>query len=190
MKQGRIVELIHAPDKEDAAHQLLARACGDAIEHDVHRIQLDGPPSHPLHAVFTRAGGAYHWHEADRGQVFMARLIKPRRLLKLVGKTLHGRARDAGLPSSCELGLMLENSRLRLRVTRQGAQLLSGKLGRSYLQCTAYQLTQLLLGHLNLADAIDQCRIRASTRVAQQTAAALFPQLPWWLPPWDFLPAP
>jgi predicted acetyltransferase len=190
VKQGRIVELIHDARHPQAADQLLGRACSDAIEQDVHRIQLEAPPWHLLHPLFAEAGGSCTRHEADRGEVFMVRLVKPRRLLQAMGTIFYHRARDAGLPAECELGLMLENARLRLRVGRDGTQLLCGKVGRSYLQCTAYQLTQLLLGHLDLPGAMDQGRIRASTQVAAQTAVALFPQLPWWFPPWDMLPVP
>jgi len=118
----------------------------------------------------------------------MARLPKPRLYLNALRATLYQRARAANLSSGCELGLMLDHGRLHLRVQRSGIALSSGKLGRSYLQCTATQLTQLLLGHIDLAAALKNGQVHASTRVAERTALALFPQIPWWHPSWDFLP--
>lgn len=186
---GRIVELIGSPGHPEATEQLLVRACGDAMEQDVHSIRLDGHPGHPLHELLANAGGQHICREADHSHVFMARLPKPRHYLKALGKILYQRARAANLSSGCELGLMLEHGRLYLRVHRSDVSLVSGKLGRSYLQCTASQLTQLLLGHVDLAAALRTGRIHASTRIAERTALALFPQLPWWHPSWDFLPA-
>ncbi len=188
-KGGRIVELIGAAEHPEAIRQLLLRACGDAIEQDVHSIRLDAPPGHPMHQLFVHAGGEHVCQEADRSYVYMARLPQPRELLKAIGPILYRRVREADFPSGCELGLMLEHGRIALRVQRSGVSLTSGRLGRSYLQCTAAQLTQLLLGHLDLQAALEAGRIRASTRIAERAALALFPQLDWWHPSWDFLPA-
>jgi hypothetical protein len=45
--------------------------------------------------------------------------------------------------------------------------------------------TRLLLGHLDLEEAVAAGRVRASTRVAQEAAAVLFPRLPLWRAPLD-----
>jgi len=41
------------------------------------------------------------------------------------------------------------------------------------------------MGHLDVRTAVDAGRLAVSTRVAQDVAAAIFPQLPIWRPPWD-----
>ncbi len=55
-REGRIVEMMCSREHPEASIQLLARVCGDAIERDFHRVQLDGPPDAPLHALFLAAG--------------------------------------------------------------------------------------------------------------------------------------
>jgi len=47
----------------------------------------------------------------------------------------------------------------------------------------------MLLGHLPLAEAVECGEVHVSTRLAFVTAAALFPPLPIWYPPWEELPA-
>jgi GNAT superfamily N-acetyltransferase len=187
--EGRIVETMCAGEHPEAALQLLARACGDAIEQDIARIQVDAPPGDPLHTVLRAAGGQYRHHEADNGLVFMANLFKPRAFLKLVSHQLQARVREAGLRRPCQLGMRLPDDKYRLEVTRRNVRLLKGSLGRSYLSCSRYDVAQLLLGHLDLPEAIASGRIAVSTRVAQELATTLLPRLPLWRPPWDELPA-
>jgi len=74
-------------------------------------------------------------------------------------------------------------------VSRRNVRLESGKLGRSYLTCSMAHLTQMLLGQLDVAAAVDEGHVEASTRNARELATILFPKLPFWRPPWDELPA-
>ena len=52
IKGEKIVELVTAPDRRKAAMELLARACGDAIEQDHRRISLHAPAGSPLLGYF------------------------------------------------------------------------------------------------------------------------------------------
>ena len=99
------------------------------------------------------------------------------------------RARLANLSLPCELGLLLDDQKYRLVLTRRSAKILPGKLGRSYLTCSSSNLTALLLGHEDLAHPAACPQLVFSTSVAQEIARTLFPQLPLWLPAWDDLPA-
>ena len=45
--------------------------------------------------------------------------------------------------------------------------------------------TRLLMGHLDINEAVEAGRVQASTRVGQEMAAALFPRLPLWRAPLD-----
>ncbi|MFV1964797.1 MAG: GNAT family N-acetyltransferase [Pirellulaceae bacterium] len=185
MRDTSIVELMTSPRHPQAASQLLARACRDAIEHDLHHVRLDAPPQHPLHGAFTAARGSRHFHEADQGEVFLFRLYEPLALLNRLSDELHLRARQAGLGLPSELGLCVDGEKHGLMLRPRSAKLASGKLGRSYLECSSIVLAQLLLGHLDIAAAAKAGRLSVSTRVAMQTAKALFPRLPFWRPPWD-----
>jgi hypothetical protein len=189
MREGRIVELVAAPQHEDAAAQLLSRACGDAIEHDLHYVRLDERPDEPLHRILAEAGGRYCGDESDHGEVTMVKLFDPLRLLVDSLELLHQRAKAADLSLPCDLGLMIEGTRYVISIRQRTVKLLQEKLGRSYLECRLTDLTQLLLGHLKVAEAVSAGRINASTRVAAETASVLFPQLPFWRPAFDELQA-
>jgi predicted acetyltransferase len=189
MHEGRIVELVAAPRHDEAAAKLLSRACGDAIEHDLHHVRLDAPCDDPLHAIFADAGGEQCFDESDHGEVTMVKLFDPMQLLRESLDTIHMRAKAAELRMPCELGLMIEGQRYALAIRPRAVKLLQEKLGRSYIECDMNSLTQLLLGHTNVEQAVDAGNIKASTRVATDTASLLFPQLPFWRPAFDELPA-
>ncbi len=188
-REGRIVEIMSSPDHPEASVQLLARACGDAIEKDFFHVRLDAPSEQPMHQLLIRAGGEHGYHEADQGMVFMASIFKPRRFLGVISRDLDRRAKEAGLPRPCQLGLFVDKEKYRLRVSRRSVELIPGTLGRSYLKCSLYELNQLLLGHLDVRSAVESGRLGVSTRVALEMADALFPRLPFWRPPWDDLAA-
>jgi predicted N-acetyltransferase YhbS len=189
-REGRILELVCSPEHPEAATQLMARVCGEAIERDFHHVRLDAAPNDRLPATFLAAGGTHARHEVDKGQVFMANLFRPRRWLKLLGQTLTERARAAEIRCPCQLGLLVNEEKYRLVLSRRQVQFMPGAVGRSYLRCTPYDIAQMLLGHLDIHEALVTGRLTASTRVAAELAAALFPRLPLWRPPWDDVPAP
>ena len=183
----KILELCSAPDCRKAVAELLARTCGDAIEHDRQTVLLHAPPGSPLHRVFRGAGGFRHHHEADRGEVHMARLLDPLKLLRWLCGELSRRAEEAGLPRPLELGLLVEGKKYLLEITRQGARAVSRRLGRSYLRLNVADFTRLLLGQLDWQGAQSEGRVVFSTGLAREAFPALFPRLPLWRPPLDDL---
>jgi GNAT superfamily N-acetyltransferase len=189
MKEGRIVELMHDADHPAAAPQLLGRACSDAIEQDAHYVRFDAPVGDPLHDVIARAGGELGYHESVNGEVCLIKLLDVHRLIELIGDQLAQRARDAGLNLPLELGLHIDGARYTLEVRSRSAKIKPGRSCRSYLELSSADLTQLLLGHLDVHVAVAAQRIAAATRVAVELACVLFPKLPLWRPPWDELPA-
>ena len=188
-RDARIVELMCSADHPDASVQLLGRACADAIESDFCHVRLDAPPHEALHTLVSRAGGDYAYHEADKGQVFMAHTLQLNRFLQFVGRDLVRRARQAGMPDPHRLGVLLNEEKYQLSLGHQGVHLSPGQLGRSYLKCSPYDLTQLLLGHVDVQHALASGRLRASTGVARETAEAVFSRTILWRSPWDDLPA-
>lgn len=189
VKDERIVELMTTGDCPRVAEQLLARACRDAIEHDTHHVRLDAAPNDPLHRVFKAAGGKQNYHESEAGEVWMVKVFDPIALLGTISSQVHRRAKDAGMTVPVELGVLLDGKKFTISIRQRVARLERGKLGRSYLECSRAKFTQLILGHLNVEAAIESGRLQASTRVAAETAAILFPQLPLWQPPFDSLPS-
>jgi predicted acetyltransferase len=184
-KEDHIIELMTMPGLETVAEQLLARACGEAIERDFHTVVLHAPPHDPLYRLFQFAGGSLYQHEAHQGEVFMARLLDPLGFLRALTPELHRRADEASLPRPCELGLLVEGQKYCVTLTRRSVKIGAKKIGRSYLRCNQAEFTRLVLGHVDLDEAISHGRLEASTRLAAEAARVLFPRLPFWRPPLD-----
>ncbi|GAG26427.1 unnamed protein product, partial [marine sediment metagenome] len=104
IRGGRILELMAEPGREagpygesgpckhSAAVELLARACDDAIEQGHNYVTYHGHPQDRLHDLFTAAGGTHHRDvRDDDGEVLMARLLQPSRVLHLLAPELHAR---------------------------------------------------------------------------------------------------
>jgi len=187
VKDERIVELMTSSDLPRVAEQLLDRTCRDAIEHDTHHVRLDASPNDPLHRIFTVAGGKQHYHESEAGEVWMVKVFDLLALFRTISSEVHRRAKAAGMTIPNDLGILLDGKKYTLSTRQRATRLEPGKLGRSYLECSVTELTQLMLGHLNVEASVKAGRLQASTRVAVETAAILFPQLPLWQPPFDSL---
>jgi predicted acetyltransferase len=186
-KEDRILELMAAPGNPAVAAELLARACSESIERDCHTVTLHAPPHDPQYELFRVAGGTQHHHEEHQGEVFMVKLLDPAGFLRAICPQLHERAERARLTRPCELGLWVEGQKYRLVATRRSVKVGRSRLGRSYLRLNQAELTRLVLGHVDLDESIAHNRMRASTRLALETARALFPRLPLWHPPVDDL---
>ncbi|MBL9123178.1 MAG: GNAT family N-acetyltransferase [Planctomycetaceae bacterium] len=186
LRDDAILEMMTSPDHPEAARELLVRACSELIERNHHQaITLHAPPDHPAHAWFESIGGIRQWREADGGRVGMARILDPLKFLERVAPQLHERAEAAGLDRPTELGLQVGRDKFRLIASRRSVKLGSPQLGRSYLTLGRGDFTRLLLGHLDIDEAIATGQVEASTRTARETARALFPRLPLWRSPLD-----
>jgi predicted acetyltransferase len=185
VRQGRVDELLASPDFPHAAVQILGRACGDSIERNRHTIEVETLPGDPLHRLMVEAGGTTNASESDGGEVQMVKILDPAAFVKAIEPALVERARAANLPPDCELGLFVDGIKRTLTVTRRGARLSTGRLGRSYLALKGNEFTRLLLGHNDIIEPVEQERIVPSTQIALETARVLFPRLPLWRPTWD-----
>jgi predicted acetyltransferase len=189
LRQERVIELLSAPGHPTANYQLLARACGDAIEHDRQDLIFNAPPHHPLHRLICSVGGVHHNQESEQGEVFMVNIVDPPKFLSIIAPELESRAKLAGVPREAELGLQVDDAKWRLVYTRRGFRVRPGKLGRSHLTMNRAEFTRLALGHGRVRETAFAGRIQASTRAALDLAEVLFPSLPLWHPIWDDLPA-
>jgi len=187
VRGGRILELMTTPGRSKPAVELLARACGDAIEQDRHAIVLCAPARSRLVKIFGEAVKRRRAAVADDGQVTMARLLDPLALLNRLGEDFCCRAAAAGLPRPLELGLLVEGRKYQIEVSQAGAHALANHVGRSYLRMNVADFTRLVLGQLDWATALADGRVVPSTALARHAARVLFPPLPLWHPPLDEL---
>lgn len=186
-RDDRIVELVASPKHPGVKERLLSRACGEAIEHDDHIVRLDLSPTDPLWNVVAAAGGRMHRDEVSGGEVTMVKLLDPVGFLRRLLPTLHARAQSGGLRRPTELGLVVDDLRLRVIATRRSVKVQKGPPGRALLKLSSADFTRLLLGHLDVPVAAAEKRVKASNRIAVELAAVLFPRLPLWHPPMDDL---
>ncbi len=187
VRQQRVVELLTDPAYPHAGPQLLARACSDAIERDQQEIDLEAPPSDPLHDFVAAADGEFCHREMDDQDVFMVRRPEMIGIARSVATLWESRVRESGALRACELGLLIGADKYLLTVGRRGTRLVAGRLSRNYIACSSTELTRLVLGHSDPAEAIDGGRLVASTQLALEWANLLFPRIPIWQPSWDDL---
>jgi ribosomal protein S18 acetylase RimI-like enzyme len=199
VKEGRIVELVVDPARPELAKHLVARVCADASEQDHWEVRLDAPADDALHHLFGQAGGQARQEEELGGEVYMAKVFEPLRLLASMEGLFTARHRAAAQAGQLSLGLEIQCgaklgrthavqvARLRLEFASRGLKLVTGSLGRQYLTLRRRDLAPLLLGHWHLPDMVEAGRMGASSPAAEQLGRVLFPKLPWWRPPLDDL---
>ena len=188
VRGARIIELLTSPDRPRAALELLARIATDALEHDRSDITFHAPAEHPLHGVFLDAGGLHQHVQADRGEVHMARVLDPVRLMQSMAELFRRRVERTRVGSPVELGFFVEGRKYLLEVNGDSVQASAHRLGRSYLAMNVADFTRLLLGQLDWDWALRDQRIECSTALAQQLGRVLFPTVPLYRPVWDEWP--
>jgi len=189
IRQQCVVELLTDPAHPAAGQQLLARACADAIERDQNDLVLEAPPGDPLHQLLVAAGGQFSNHAADDQEVYMIRPPDTARLARRLKPLLESRLKESDVARPCELGLLIDNERHLLTISRRGLRITAGRLGRNHITCNRAELTRLMLGHTDPAEAAQHGRLQASSPAALEWAGLLFPRVPLWHPLWDDLPA-
>ena len=189
IRQGQIMEIMNSPGHDQAAYQIINRVCADVIEQEDRPIRIDAPSGHPLHAFMQSAGGQYHREGESNGIQAMVKLFDSLAVLKQLREEINGRALQANLSRPFELGLEIQGKWYQILFTPRSVKLVPGKSGRSHLRCENSVLTQLLMGYLDVQQAVDSGQLHASTRIAVETAQVIFPQLPLWRPPLDDSPA-
>lgn len=212
IKGEKIVELVTAPDRRKAAVELLARACGDAIEQDHRRISLHLPAGSPLLGYFcgTREpsspatpensfqkqvsaaclAGSHKVFEMTSGRAdfCMARLLDPLKLLRMMCGVFLQRATEAGLALPLELGLLVDGQKYQVEIAGRG-RAVADTIGRSFLRLNVADFTRLVLGQLDWDRALEEGRVVPSTGLARDAGRVLFPLLPFWRPMLDDLRA-
>ncbi len=189
VKDYHILELFTEPGHPHAGIGLLTRACMDAIERDQHTMRLHGPPDHPLHACIQEAGGVAYVCQAPRGGTSFVKILQPAELVARLAPVWIERLQASAVELPVELGMLVDDHKWHLTLSAEGAKIVKGKLGRSYVACDTATWTGLWLSYLEAATALNSGRLSASTTLAATAAQTLFPRTQMWRPPWDHLPA-
>ncbi|MGI9176926.1 MAG: GNAT family N-acetyltransferase, partial [Pirellulales bacterium] len=182
---SRVLEIMADPEFPGLEREILARVCAEAVENDRQEIVYESGAADPLHAVV--AGGDGLVTGGDR--MIVGRVYRPLDLLAALVPAIEERVAAAGIRETVELGLDAPGGRGSVIVTGGKAAVHPGRVGRSYLRITDDELSRLLLGQCDPAEAAAAGRLEPSTQVALKHAAQLFPRAPLWCPMWDDLPA-
>ncbi len=188
-RNARLVELVSAASRPDAAMRLLARFCSDAIEQDLRDIRVELAPDHPVHQTLLAAGGTYRRQDVDRGQAFLVKVLDAGRLVQALHAEFLTRLQADERFAHRELGFVVGDQPWILEVTPHGSRLTAERVRRTYLRCSWAQFVQLLVGHLDVRQAVRDGLVMVSNQHALDTACTLVPPLPLWYPPLDDLPA-
>ena len=181
IKRDKIVELVTAPGRQKVAMELLARACGDAIEQDRRQISLLAPADSPLLEYFRGASESLTYRIPDRAEFCMARLLDPLRLLKMLCGVFTQRATEAQLTRPLGLGLLVDGQKYQIDIAGSG-RVTADTMGRSYLRLNVADFTRLVLGQLDWDRALEEGCLVPSTSLALDAGRVLFPPLPFWRP--------
>ncbi len=188
-----VLELMVEPDCRHAAMDLLARACDDAIEQGYNCLTYHGPPQDPLHDLFTAVGGT-HYHKASNcGQIFMARLLQPARLLHMLAPQLHARVKTARRESPHEpmpirLTLDVEGRRYAILLGCDNVSTQTGCAARrqaaSHAVLNVADFTRMLLGQFDWESA-HETSLNVTGPETERMLSILFPSMDLWRPPLD-----
>ncbi len=188
-----VVELFTLPDHSRAAIELLSRACADAMECGVDSLRIHLAPRDGVTRLLRAAAATRQDTRSGKGEVLMAKVLRPELMLRHLRPDLRNRAIEAHLPIPLDFGLAADRQKFRLSIDSSGADgasgslgVASGSIGRSYLRTRPSRLAQLLLGQVNWKQPKE---MEFSSQLAEQAARTLFPRQAFWHPPFDDLPA-
>ena len=181
MRNNQIIEFHTSCDNGDVERHLLSRICADAIERDDYSIELCAMATERLHKLILDARGT----ERPCKNTLMMKAFDPLAFFHQIRPELHLRSTAASLRRPRELGLVIGNQNFRIKLTQRGARISERQPGRSFLAIPMNDFQNLLLGQQEVANAVRTKRWTASTRMAIQTASAIFPTCPIWSSPWD-----
>ncbi|MFM8282644.1 MAG: GNAT family N-acetyltransferase, partial [Planctomycetaceae bacterium] len=188
---NRVLELLADPEFPGVERDLLARVCAEAIENDRQEILFESAASDPLHDAV--AGPEPTSVAGER--MIVARLPDPAAVITALVGTMAPRLAAAGITDPVELGIDAAAGdgqpgfRGSIVVAEGRATLHAGRIGRSYLRLPPEELTRLVLGQSDPAEAAARGAIVSSTQAAVRFASWLFPRMPLWCPMWDDVPA-
>ncbi|MBN1588256.1 MAG: GNAT family N-acetyltransferase [Pirellulales bacterium] len=189
VRGGRILELLTTPGRRAAAVPLLARLCREAMEKDRSQIVLHAPPDDHLHSLFRLAGGRTEDRQPDGGQVLMARVLAPAKLLRQMEPELLHRAEDAGLKLPFQWSIGLDRRGYLVTVDARGVTVTAGRHDEHWFCVAGHDLAPLVLGQLDWAAACKSGRVIVSGNRMRQAGSILFPRFSLWCPPLDSLAA-
>jgi GNAT superfamily N-acetyltransferase len=186
-----VIELCCLPDYAAvAAPRLLARACQDAIEHDLHTLTLHTPVCDPLHELIVTAGGTWCGNGHSTADHLLVKLLDPPRWIEMMYPVLRRRAQAAGIDRPCNVDFEVSGRRLRLMLTRRSGRLVTDDLAAAAaaeVSCNRETFAALLMGNLNVARAHDAGQIAVAGDAVLARLAALFPPALFWQSPFDML---
>lgn len=187
VRDSCVVEMFTLPGYASARPQMVARACRDAIDRDLHFVSLHTPAADSMHEVLVTAGGTWVADSPSSGGVWMQKLLTPDRWIERFYPVLHQRAREAGLRSAQQIDLRVGGSGYRLILTRRSSRLEPFEGQPTHVRCDWHAFQDLLTSNLALSEAVAHGRLQTDHPSIAQTLAALFPPKLFWQSPYELL---
>lgn len=186
VRDACIVELVTLPGCSAVRPLLMARACRDALDRDLHFISLHTPPTDPLHELLVTAGGS--WLPSPVHGQWMCKLLSVEKWVERLYPQLYHRAREAGIPRPLEIGFAVDEERYRFVFTRRSVRLEHALPSTEVnVTCDGTAFQSMLLGNLTWQTAIERSTIRVDNPKRAALLAALFPSRLFWQSPFELL---
>lgn len=186
VRDSRIAEMVTLPGHAAVRPLLLARACRDAIDRDLHFISLHTPPTDPLHELLVTAGG--NWQPSPPQGQWMCKLLAPEKWVERLYPQLYRRAREAGIPRPLEIGFAVGSQRYRFIFTRRSVRLEHALPSAPvHVVCDAGTFQNLLISNLTWPAAVDRGLVKVDSPQRATMLAALFPPRLFWQSPFELL---
>jgi hypothetical protein len=186
VRDSCIAEMMTLPGHSAVRPLLMARACRDAIDRDLHFVSLHTPPTDPLHELLVTAGGS--WQPSPAQCQWMCKLLSPEKWVERLYPQLYRRAREAGIPRPLEIGFAVGEQRYRFVFTRRSVRL-EHALPSSPVNvtCDALSFQNMLLGNLTWQTAIERGVVQVDDSKRAAVLSALFPPRLFWQSPFELL---
>lgn len=185
VKDHRVLELASHPAHPQAMHALIGRIRAEALERAYPEVTFQAPLDDPVQEEIRGVGGRLVDQEVWEGSSSMYYIPDPEPFLKAALPELVRRVKEARPTWPFELGLVVGEHRLLVKIDARSAKIIPDKLSRRYLTLTPAAFARLALGHTGIDRAVDEDGVESSASTAIDSARIIFPPTPIWRSPLD-----
>lgn len=185
VKDHRVLEIATDPASPHALALLLGRIRAEALERAYPEVIIHAPANHPVQDAVIEAGGRVVDQEVWEGTSSMYHAPDPAALLQGVLPELTRRAKEAKPGWPLELGIVVDHARCLVHIDARSSRIVADKLSRRYLTLSSAAFVRLVMGHIDIDEAVEIDGVEPSASTAIDAARVLFQKGPIWRSPLD-----